>query len=272
MRASAETLGPAGARTLHAAGADEVLMPCIGQLEEAASRARRVASGPVTLHVPANRVGRPEDALALLQHHGIDSALVVSGNPGHGRGDLTIYELIPYLRDHGIHVSVGAYPENYFATTSVAHRARSAGIVVDKQAAGAQRIITQASFSRENMRLWLEVVRSRGVTLPIHVGVMAPVPRRALAAVLRSARAEIFSHPRLQALRRENLDLLLRMLRSRIPDPVRFIREVGSLPEMRAEDGFHVFTHGADVRELIAAIHGVGRQRGLRAPAPGLEA
>ena len=253
MRVSAEALGPKNAQKLLAAGADEVLMPCIGPLETAVGKAARV-DGPVTVHVPANRVHDPEATVEMLRENGIDRVLVVSGNPGHGRGNRTIYELIPYFRRRGLHVSVGAYPEDYFTATSSAHRAKSASILVDKQAAGAHRIITQASFSTTNMRKWLQTVRSRGVVLPIHVGVMARVPRRTLGKIMRTARAEIFTHPRVAA-KKPDMDLLFRVLRSKMPRPERFIETVGAFEELGAEDGFHIFAYGADIDLLVAAAH-----------------
>lgn len=261
MWASAETLGPIGAKKLLASGADEVLVPCIGHLDQAAAKAAAVAGGPATLHVPANRVTSCQAAVDLLVEHGLQSALVVSGNPGHGRGDFAVYELIRCLRAQGIHVSVGAYPESYFSVTSTRHRAKSARILADKQAAGAQRIITQASFDAQNMAEWRRRIRDQGVELPVQVGLMAPVPRRALRATLRSARAELFRHPRLSAVSRENLDMLYRMLRSRIPDPARFVRAVADTGELGAGDGFHIFTYGADVSDVITTIHGLGHAR-----------
>jgi 5,10-methylenetetrahydrofolate reductase len=252
MPVSAEALGPKNARELLETGADEVLMPCIGSFEDAAAKAGRV-DGPVAVHLPANRVDGPEAALEVLREHGVERALVVSGNPGHGRGTRTIYELIPFLREAGIHVSVGAYPEDYFSTTSRTHRSKSASILVDKQAAGAQRILTQASFSTSNMRKWLAVVRSRGVALPIHVGVMGQVPRKTLGKILRNARAEILSHPRMTLTNKPDLDLLFRMLRSLMPDPQEFIETVAGLDQMGSEDGFHIFAYGGDATALFAA-------------------
>jgi len=266
MYVSAEALGPKSGNSLLEAGADEVLMPCIGALEDAIDKAARV-SGPVTVHTPANRAEDPAALARRLRDHGIDSVLAVSGNPGHGRGTRTLYELIPRLREQGIHVSVGAYPEDYFTRTSRAHRAKSASILVDKQAAGADRVITQASFDTENLRKWLEVLRSRGVTVPVQVGVMAHVPRKTLGKFLRDARAEILSHPRLQLANRPNLDLLFRMLRSQMPSPEGFIRTVASMPEMGRHDGFHVFSYGADVTPMIEAAKASGPPR-QSSPAP----
>lgn len=257
MRVSVEAPGPRSGQELLAAGADEVLIPCIDDLDGAVRKAARI-DGPVTVHTPANRIGEPEATLALLRAHAIDRVLLVSGNPGHGRGTRTLYELIPLFRQRGLHVSVGAYPEDYFTATSAAHRSKSAAILVDKQAAGAQRIITQASFSVPNMHQWLATVRSRGVDVPIHVGVMAPVPRATLGTILREARAEVFTHPRVQA-SRENLDLLYRMLRSHMPSPERFVRAVAGLDEMGSDDGFHIFSYGAEVSRLIAAARATGR-------------
>ncbi len=261
MHVSAEALGIRSAARLIEAGAEEILIPCTGDLDEAIDKAAGVPD-PVTVHVPANRVDDVDRVVARLDANGIHRALVVSGNPGHGEGTRTVYELIERFRGHGIHVSVGAYPESYFTLTSSAHRARSAAIVLDKQAAGAERVITQASFSVGNMQAsfsvgnmqaWLRVVRARGVVMPVHVGVMVRVPRRVFRAVMRNARAEVFSHPRVRAANRVSLDLFLRMLRSRLPDSVAFVRQVGGLPEMGGGDGFHVFSYGADATRLITA-------------------
>lgn len=258
MQVSAEGLGPKSARELFAAGADEVLMPCIGTVDDAIDKAARV-DGAVTVHVPANRVTNPQHTLECLREADITRVLAVSGNPGHGRGTRTLYELIALFRSHGLHVSVGAYPETYFRTTSDSHRAKSASILVDKQAAGAQRVMTQASFGVDNMHKWLAMLRSSGVTLPVHVGVMPPVPGHTLEAVMREARAELFTHPRTQAMRKSNLDMLFRMLWSHVPtSPEQFITEVGQLGDMGCADGFHVFGYGADVSRLIAAGHAAG--------------
>jgi len=252
MRVSAEALGPKNARELFTEGADEVLMPCIDRLEDAAAKAARV-DGPVTLHTPANRVGDPDAAVDLLLGYGIESLLVVSGNPGHGHGPRTLHELIPRFRARGLHVSVGAYPEDYFARTSARHRAHSAEVLVAKQAAGAQRIVTQACFKPDNAHEWLSVIRSRGVALPVQVGVMAPIPRRTLASVLKATRSEFLRHPRVEAFSRQNLDLLYRMVRSMIPDPQRFMRALAARGGLGPGDGFHLFAYGTDVRRLIAA-------------------
>lgn len=254
MKVSAEALGPKNAGALLEQGADEVLVPCIDRLDDAIEKAGRV-DGPVTVHTPANRIDDPQRTLACLHENGVRSVLVVSGNPGHGRGSRTIYELIPFFRAQGVYVSVGAYPEDYFTTTSAAHRSKSASILVDKQAAGAHRIITQASFSTSNMRKWLQVVRSRGVILPVHVGVMVHVPRKTLAAVVRKTRAEIFTHPRMQVASKPNLDLFFRMLRSQMPSPERFVETVGNMDEMGSEDGFHIYAYGTDISALVRAAH-----------------
>lgn len=261
MQVSAEALGARSGGRLLASGADEVLMPCLDTVDDAIDRAAAVP-GPVTVHAPANRIDDSGRVIERLQANGIGHALVVSGNPGHGSGVHTVQGLVPEFRRRGIHVSVGAYPEDYFTRTSRAHRDKSGAILADKQAAGAQRIITQASFNVDNMRRWLQTLRGRGVTIPVHVGVMARVPRRAFGAMLRHARAEVLSHPRLRAANKASLDLFFRMLRSRMPAPETFVREVGVLDELSREDGFHVFSYGADASRLIAAA------RAMDTPAP----
>ena len=263
MRISAEVLGPRSATRLFGAGAHEVLIPCIGSLEDAAAQASRISEGPVTLHVPANRVANPDHAVAVLAEHGIERALVVSGNPGHGGGSTTLYELIPRLREHNIHVSVGAYPESYFSTTGARHRMRSARILRAKQEAGAQRVTTQVTFDRANLRTWVAVLREHGVDLPLQIGVSAPVPRTTLGRVLRQARADILRYPARHTLSRANLDLFYRMLRSRIPDPARHIWQIGEMDVLRPHDGFHLFTYGADIQPLMRALSAVNASQRL---------
>lgn len=259
MQVSAEALGSKSARGLFAAGADEVLMPCVGAIDEAIDKAAKV-DGTVTVHAPANRITDPERILDRLRRAGVTSILAVSGNPGHGRGTSTLYELIRFFREHDLHVSVGAYPETYFRKTSDHHRAKSASILLDKQAAGAQRVMSQASFSVDNMQKWLTTLRSSGMTLPIHVGVMAPVPGHTLEVVMRQARAELFTHPDTRAMNKSNLDMLFRMLWSHVPtSPDEFITQVGALDEMGQEDGFHIFGYGTDVSDLITAGHAAGQ-------------
>lgn len=258
MQVSAEGLGSKSAGELLAAGADEVLIPCIETLDDAIGKAAKI-DGPVTVHAPANRIANPQRTVDQLREAGITRVLAVSGNPGQGRGTRTLYELIDLFRTSGLHVSVGAYPETYFRRTSDDHHVKSVSILVDKQAAGAQRIMTQASFSVDNMRKWLAILRSAGVTLPVHVGVMPPVPGHTLKTVMSEARAELFTHPRTQAMRKANLDMLFRMLWSHVTtSPEQFVTEVGGLEGMDGDDGFHIFGYGADVTALIAAGHAVG--------------
>src|SRR5699024_10591365 len=257
MHVSAEALGSKSARELLQAGADEVLMPCINSLEEAIDKAAR-SGGHVTVHTPANRVADRDKTCEQLRAAGVSSVLVVSGNPGHGTNIPALGELIHFFREQGFHVSVGAYPEAYFRRTSAHHRARSATTLLGKQSAGARRVITQASFSAENMRKWLATVRPRGLRLPVQVGVMQQVPGRMLAKVADNARAEIFAEPGMQAFSKENMDMLFRMLWSHVPHPEDFITEVGALVQMDHRDGFHLFGDGADVSDLIATARSAG--------------
>jgi len=84
------------------------------------------------------------------------------------------------------------------------------------------------------------------------------VPGHTLAAVMRRARAELFTHPRMQVASKENLDMMFRMLWSHVPSPEALIGEIGALDEMGGDDGFHVFGYGADITHLISAGHGAG--------------
>lgn len=257
MHVSAEAPGSKSARELLDAGVDEVLMPCIGTIDEAIDKATRI-DGPITVHVPANRITEPRETLERVQGAGITRVLLVSGNPGHGRGTRNLYELIELFRQHHLHVSVGAYPENYFRTTGDGHRSKSASILADKQAAGAQRVVTQASFDVDNLRKWLAALRWARVSLPVQVGVMPPVPSRVLESVMREGRAELFTHPRTRAMRKANLDMMFRMLWSHVStNAEQFITQVGEFDAMGQKDGFHIYGYGSEVSGLIDAARAV---------------
>jgi methylenetetrahydrofolate reductase (NADPH) len=254
MNVTVEALGPKSARQLLDAGAGEVMIPCIGDLDSALERAARVP-GPVTLHVPANRVADPADTATRLRQRGIRRVLAVSGNPGVGPGGVGVGvgEMIEALAGAGLHVSVGAYPENWFSIPgSARRRARSAAILADKQAAGARRIVTQAGFDPRSAIRWLETIRAAGIEVPVHVGVMPALPWQRVRRLAARAARDLLSRGA-TSLSRPDADLLMRLLRAPVSRPRRYVHEIGTAGVLKPGDSFHVFAQGVEAGELLAA-------------------
>lgn len=249
MKLTVEALGPKSGNRLLAAGAAGIMIPCVHGLADTIARAARV-HGPVTAHVPANGVVNLAETAQRLADNGITRILAIAGNPGRGYTRYGVYDLIEYFSHKGFEVSVGSYPEAYLGMSSARHRDRSARIVAKKQAAGAHRVITQASFNAANMGKWLVSVRNHGTTLPIHIGVMPAVPWRVTAKIMVRTLAENRNHP-VRLMNMPNIDLLFRTLRSRVHDTVRFIHGVYRVGALCPDDAFHIFSHGVRVDELI---------------------
>ena len=268
MQVSVEALGPKGGRKLLDNGAQEIFVPCIGQIHESVERAARIG-GPVTVHTPVNRIADADETLALLTTNGIGNVLMVSGNPGHGVRRYGFEELIPRFREAGLHVSVGAYPEDHFVRTGARHRARQIAILRDKYAAGADRIVTQACFRADNALQWLDELRAADVPLPVHLGVSARIPPKTLRMMLREAVKQARSAPVAFVRNKPNLDLLVRMLWSRFFAPAGFVDSIQDGRSGHGPEGFHIFSYGADVMPILEAARrfGVAPAAEVEAPA-----
>lgn len=254
MRVTAEALGPKSASSLLVAGAEEVMIPCVGRFEDALSRAARV-EGPVTLHVPANRIQNLGETACSIREHGIDRVLAVSGNPGEGVRRHGTCELVEALDRAGLHVSVGAYPENWFTTPgSRRRRRRSTAVLAEKEAAGARRIITQAAFHASSVMRWFEAIRAGGVRLPVSVGVMPNLPAPRIARIVRHGLCQARSRGR-HGINCPDADLLVRVLRSAVSRPERFVEAIGRVGVLGPEDRFHVFAQGSAVDDLLRTCH-----------------
>jgi hypothetical protein len=257
MQVSAEALGPKGGRKLLDNGASEIFVPCIGQIHEAVERAARI-DGPTVVHTPRNRIADADETLALLADNGLDRVLLVSGNPGHGAARYGFDELIPRFKEAGLHVSVGAYPEDFFTATSARQRREQIRILADKQAAGADRVVTQAAFKPDNALRWIEALRAADVWLPVHLGVSARIPPKMLKAMMREAVKQARSAPMAWVRNKPNLDLSVRMLRSRWFDPVAFVDAIQDGRTGCGPEGVHVFSYGTDISAIVEAAHRFG--------------
>lgn len=251
MQVTVEALGPKSGNRLLGAGATRIMIPCVHALDDAINAASQVR-GPVTLHVPANRIIDLHATRDKLADNGIASILAVSGNPVYGPPRYDVYDVIEHFSTTGFQVAAGGYPEGYLGSTSARHRARSVGIVARKQAAGAASIITQASFNATNMGQWLVALRRQGVSVPVHIGVMPAVPARVIAKMMIRAVTENRDHP-VRQINRPNIDLLYRTLRSHLHNVFRFVQATRQSGALGPADAFHVFS-GAQVDELVGRI------------------
>lgn len=258
MKVTTEALGPKSGNRLLASGAARIMIPCIHHLDDAIRHAGRV-NGPVMAHVPANRISDLQATEKQLADHGITSILALSGNPGHGQNRYTVYDLVEHFSSAGFQVAVGGYPEGYLGTTGARRRRRSVDIIMRKQAAGAHRIITQASFNAANMRKWLVSLRDRGVTLPVHISVMPTVPWRIIRRMMIRTLSENRKHP-MRQINMPNIDLLYRVLRSHTQNTFRFIDDVQRHNLLGPEDAFHIFSYGVNVDDLIGKIRSLDLQ------------
>ena len=262
MQVSVEALGPKGGRKLLESGAHEIFVPCIGRIPDAVERAAKIGAA-ATVHTPLNRIADADETLGQLSDNGIRNVLMVSGNPGHGERRYGFSDLIPRFREAGLHVSVGAYPEDHFGFTSRRHRSRQITILREKYELGADRIVTQASFRQDNALRWLEDLRAAEVPLPVHLGVSASIPRKTLKMMIGQALRDARQAPVATLRNKPNLDLLVRMLWSRFFSPERFVDNIQAGRTGHGPEGFHIFSYGADVLPIIEAA----RRFGVAAPA-----
>ncbi|HEX6195520.1 MAG TPA: methylenetetrahydrofolate reductase [Jiangellaceae bacterium] len=155
---------------------------------KAASAAREAGFVPVP-HIAARRLTDHRELDSFLADLAagatVNRVLVVGGDPPEPMGPYPgALEVITsgLLEAHGVqHVSIGGYPEGHpNISEPVLWRA-----LEDKSAALAERglggsIITQFGFDAEAVVRWIGEVRSRGIRLPIRVGVPGPAGARRL--------------------------------------------------------------------------------------------
>jgi methylenetetrahydrofolate reductase (NADPH) len=155
---------------------------------EAARAVKRLGFVPVP-HISARRLGSREDFerfLAALHADGTsDNVFVVGGDPAHPEGpyadSLSLIDT-GLLQEYGVrHVSISGYPEGHpeidGTTLWSALRGKYAALAEQPLEGG---IITQFGFDVDPVLAWVEEVRSRGIGLPIRIGVPGPAGVRRL--------------------------------------------------------------------------------------------
>lgn len=139
----------------------------------------------VVPHVPARLLrdrNHLADVVGLLREAGIDDLFVPAGDAdppaGEYKGALPVLRRLSELGDPFARVGITGYPES--------HPLIDDDITVqsmwDKRPY-ATYIVSNLCFDPRVLGEWVERVRRRGVTLPIHVGVAGPVERGKLLAM-----------------------------------------------------------------------------------------
>lgn len=233
------------------------------QLRRTAIRA--VASGGLTPvpHISARRLPSQqalEEFLAALREDGTArDVFVVGGDPARPEGPYSSsLDVIRsgLLEKYGVgSVSVSGYPEGHPEITDDLLWSE----ITDKSREVAQRgiagdVITQFSFDADAVVAWIGQVRSRGITLPIRVGVPGPAGvKRLLTFAGRFGVASSAGIARKYGLSLTNL------LSTAGPD--RFIRQLSDrLDEHHGEVRLHFYTFGglqttaAWIREFPAKV------------------
>lgn len=152
-------------------------------LRTGAARAVRHAGLIPVPHIAARRIGSPDTLADFLNRlndaDGASHVFVVAGDPAQPQGPyddaLALIRMAP-LDEFGVQtVSISGYPEGHPDIPE-----ESLWVALEKKAAAMAEqgregdIITQFGFDADSVIGWIEEVRSRGIHLPIRVGVPGP--------------------------------------------------------------------------------------------------
>lgn len=198
-------------------------------------------------HISARRLPSRralEDFLGALREDGTArDVFVVGGDPAHPEGPYnSSLDVIRtgLLEKYGVaSVGIGGYPEGHpgisddLLWSAVADKSRE---VTERGIVGS--VITQFSFDVDAVVAWIEQVRTRGITLPIRIGVPGPAGvKRLLTFAGRFGVASSASVARKYGLS------LTSLLSTAGPD--RFIRQLSErLDEHHGEVRLHFYTFG----------------------------
>lgn len=159
----------------------------------AAAAIKRAALVPVP-HISARRLASEQALTEFLSAlHDVDSSghiFVIAGDPptpaGPYKDSLDLIETA-HLADYGVQtISIGGYPEGHPEITEPDLWAALDAKVEAVTEQGRQGdIITQLGFNVDAVITWIEQVRSRGIWLPIRVGVPGPAGVRRLLGYAR---------------------------------------------------------------------------------------
>jgi methylenetetrahydrofolate reductase (NADPH) len=208
----------------------------------------------VVPHIAARTVtsrAHLHDALARADDAGVRDVFVIGGDGtpiGPYPSALALLHAVAESAREFPEVGIAGYPEPH---PSIDCETLLAGLV-EKQSY-ATYIVTQMCFDPGTIIRWIEVIRERGVNLPVYVGVPGTVGLRRLLAL----GSTIGVGDSIGYLRKHGT-LVQRLLRRRGYDPGRFLAElalVGGEPAYGIR-GLHVFTFNtvAETQRSLARI------------------
>jgi methylenetetrahydrofolate reductase (NADPH) len=200
-----------------------------------------------------------DDALARADDAGVRDVFAIGGDgppAGPYPSALALLEAVAESGREFPQVGIAGYPEPHPSIDSETLLAE----LVEKQSY-ATYIVTQMCFDPGTIVRWIEVIRERGITLPVYVGVPGAVGLRRLLAL----GSTIGVGDSIGYLRKHGT-LVHSLLRRRGYDPGRFLAElalVGSEPAYGI-GGLHVFTFNT-VAETQRSLARIARDsRGVR--------
>jgi methylenetetrahydrofolate reductase (NADPH) len=174
------------------------------------------------------------EIVGRLRAAGVSDVFVIGGDSEQPAGPFaSAYELILAMREPGhrfAEVGIAGYPESHpFIDDETTIR-----VMFEKEPL-ATYIVSQLCLDARVIAGWIDRVRGRGVTLPIHVGIPGVVPRRKLLRI--ATKIGVGESTRFV---RKQGNVVARMLMRGSVGPRRLVDELGS--HLGAIAGFHVYT------------------------------
>ena len=139
-------------------------------------------------------------------------------------------QLIPHFA-HCHEIGVAGYPEGH---PEYPHEEFGDGILQEKQDLGATYVATQMTFRPQAIVDWIERIRDKGITLPVHAGIAAPISVPKLTQfALRSG-----VNTSLGFIKKMSKRDVAKMIQRYDPEPL--MEEI-----YEHVDGFHIYTFNA---------------------------
>jgi methylenetetrahydrofolate reductase (NADPH) len=119
-----------------------------------------------------------EEYLNEVKDKGIDNILALRGDPPAGETKFTpapdgfsyANELISYIKKiNGFHIAVAGYPEGHSEAADIDRDTDNLKKKVDE---GAEFILTQLFFDNEKFYRFMDIIRKKGITIPVVPGIM----------------------------------------------------------------------------------------------------
>jgi methylenetetrahydrofolate reductase (NADPH) len=122
------------------------------------------------------------DLVARLHAAGVDGVFVIAGDAPEPAGTfpdaLSLLEALDAGGHHFRHVGIGGYPEGHgHIDPELIERA------LERKAPHATHVVTQLCFHPATTREWAQLVKRRGVDLPIRIGLPGAVTRQKLVRI-----------------------------------------------------------------------------------------